>query len=156
MSQSVAQRIFRRLWGPIPWMIEVAAILSALAGKWEDFAIIMVLLVVNVVVDFAQESKALNVLKVLKERLAKKALVKRNGEYKNVESKFVVPDDIIKLKIGDIVPADAVAAKGGYMQVDQAALTGESLPVNKIVGKEIFGNSIVKMVKWMLLLPQQL
>ncbi|HUZ60394.1 MAG TPA: plasma-membrane proton-efflux P-type ATPase [Hanamia sp.] len=144
-QESVAHRIFRRLWGPIPWMIEVAAILSAVAQKWEDFTIIMVLLVVNVVVDFAQESKALNVLKVLKEKLAKKALVKRDGAYQAIESKFVVPGDIIKLKIGDIVPADAVAAKGSYVQVDQAALTGESLPVDKTAGEEIFGNSIVKM-----------
>ncbi|HET7115137.1 MAG TPA: HAD-IC family P-type ATPase, partial [Hanamia sp.] len=144
-QESVVHRIFRRLWGPIPWMIEVAAILSAVAQKWEDFTIIMVLLVVNVVVDFAQESKALNVLKVLKEKLAKKALVKRDGAYQSIESKFVVPGDIIKLKIGDIVPADAVAAKGSYVQVDQAALTGESLPVDKTAGEEIFGNSIVKM-----------
>ncbi len=144
-EESIAGRIFKRLWGPIPWMIEVAAILSAVARKWEDFVIITILLFVNVAVDFAQESKALTVLKVLKERLAKKALVKRDGIYKSVDAKFVVPGDIIKLKIGDIVPADAVAASGSYVQVDQAALTGESLPVNKTEGENIYGNSIIKM-----------
>lgn len=144
-EESDFKRIIKRFWGPIPWMIEVAAILSAMAGKWEDFIIIFVLLLVNVAVDFAQESKALSALKVLKEKLAKKALVKRDGVYESIEAKWVVPGDIIKLKIGDIIPADAVAVNGNYVQVDQAALTGESLPVNKKIGEEIYGNSIVKM-----------
>ena len=144
-EEGFAQRILKRFWGPIPWMIEAAAILSALAAKWEDFFIITALLLVNVVVDFAQESKALNALKVLKEKLAKKALVKRDGKYQTIEAKEVVPGDIVKLKIGDVIPADATAINGEYVQVDQAALTGESLPVNKNMGEEVYGNSIVKM-----------
>ena len=144
-EESILQRIWRRLWGPIPWMIEVASILSAIAQKWENFTIITILLFVNVIVDYSQESKALNVLKVLKEKLAKKALVKRDGTYIEIAANQVVPGDIVKLKIGDIVPADAAAANGSYVQVDQAALTGESLPVNKTVGDVIYGNSIIKM-----------
>ncbi len=144
-EESTFKRIIKRFWGPIPWMIEVAAILSAIAAKWEDFIIITILLLVNVAVDFAQEAKALSALKVLKEKLAKKALVKRDGVYQSIEAKWIVPGDIIKLKIGDIIPADAVAVKGNYVQVDQAALTGESLPVNKKTGEEVYGNSIVKM-----------
>ncbi|ANI89835.1 metal-transporting ATPase [Arachidicoccus ginsenosidimutans] len=144
-EESTAKRIFKRFWSPIPWMIEAAALLSAIAGKWDDFIIILILLLVNVAVDFFQEAKALNALKALKGRLAKKALVKRDGAYSEIESRLVVPGDIIKIKIGDIVPADCVAVNGSYLQVDQAALTGESLPANKKTGDEIYGNSIAKM-----------
>lgn len=70
-EQTVYQRIFQRLWGPIPWMIELAAILSVIVQKWEDFIIITVLLITNVVIDFLQESKALNALKVLKDSVKK-------------------------------------------------------------------------------------
>lgn len=142
---TLLQRILKRLWGPIPWMIESAAILSAVVGKWEDFAIILFLLCVNVIVDFAQESKALSALKVLKNQLAKKAIAKRDGTFTEIDSRKVVPGDVIKLTIGAVVSADVVLAHGDYVQVDQAALTGESLPVNKKVGDSVYGNSVVKM-----------
>ncbi len=144
-EETTFQRIIKRLWGPIPWMIEIAAILSAVVQKWEDFTIIITLLFVNLVVDFLQESKALNALKVLKEKLAKKALVKRESKFMDIDARWVVPGDIIKLKIGAIVPADAVLVSGNYLQVDQAALTGESLPTDKNVGDIVYGNSIIKM-----------
>jgi H+-transporting ATPase len=144
-EETTLKRILKRLWGPIPWMIETAAILSAVVRKWEDFTIIIVLLCVNVIVDFLQEAKALSALKVLKDSLAKKTLVKRDGKYQDIDSKWIVPGDIIKLKIGTIVPADAVLVSGNYLQVDQAALTGESLPVNKKSGELVYDNSIVKM-----------
>ena len=80
-------RIFRRFWGPIPWMIEIAALLSALVKHWEDFAIILTLLFVNAGVDFWQEHKALSALKVLKEKLARKSLVLRDGKWKEKREK---------------------------------------------------------------------
>ena len=124
------QRLLARFWGPIPWMIEIAAILSAAVQRWEDFVIIMIMLLVNAFVDFYQESKALNAIEVLKQKLALKALVKRDGQWREVDAAELVPGDIIKLKIGNIIPADVVLLGGGdYLQVDQSALTGESLPV---------------------------
>ena len=138
-------RLFKKLWSPIPWMIEIAAILSAIIHHWEDFTIILVLLLVNIFVDYAQESKALNALKILKEKLAKKALVLREGKFQEIEARYLVPGDIIKLKIGDVVPADAKLISGQYLEIDQASLTGESLPVDKKVGDTIYSNSIVKM-----------
>jgi len=99
-------RIFRRFWGPIPWMIEVAAILSCIVQKWEDFAIIMTMLLINAGVDFFQEHRALNALKVLKQHLDVETTVFRSGEFERVPARDLVPGDIIKLKIGDIVPAD--------------------------------------------------
>ncbi len=139
------QRLLKRFWGPIPWMIEIAAILSAVVKRWEDFTIIMILLFVNAFVDFYQESKALNAIAVLKKKLARKALVLRDGHWILIDAKKIVPGDIVKVKIGDIVPADLKLLGGGeFLQVDQSALTGESLPVHKKAGDELYANAIVK------------
>jgi H+-transporting ATPase len=138
-------RLFRRFWGPIPWMIEVAALLSLSVRRWEEFAIITFLLLVNAMVDFYQESKALSAIAVLKQKLARRALVLRDGQWEQIDAAQIVPDDIIKVKIGDIVPADAKLLGGGdYLQVDQSALTGESLPVTKKTGDDLYANAIVK------------
>ncbi len=144
-EESAWQRLFRRFLGPIPWMIEAAAILSAIAKRWEDFAVIVFMLFVNAFVDFYQESKALSAIAVLKKRLARKALVLRDGVWKSIDAREVVPGDIIKVKIGDVVPADCELLGGGdFLQVDQSALTGESLPVNKKAGDILYANAIVK------------
>ena len=144
-EESWIHRLFRRFWGPIPWMIEIAAILSAVAKRWEDFTIIMIMLLVNAFVDFYQESKALNAIAVLKKKLARKATVLRDGKWQQVDAREIVPDDIIKVKIGDIVPADCKLIGGSdFLQVDQSALTGESLPVDKKEGDILYANAIVK------------
>ncbi len=144
-KESWLHRLFKRFWGPIPWMIEVAAILSAIAQRWEDFTIITILLLVNAMVDFYQESKALNAIAILKKKLARKALVLRDGAWQNIDAKEVVPEDILKVKIGDIVPADAtLLASDDFLLVDQSALTGESLPVHKKATDTLYANAIVK------------
>ncbi|WP_457595757.1 plasma-membrane proton-efflux P-type ATPase [Hydrogenimonas sp.] len=138
-------RLFRRFWGPIPWMIEIAAILAAMVHHWEEFWIIIVMLLVNAFVDFYQESKALNAIAVLKKKLARNATVLRDGVWKEIPAREVVPGDIIKVKIGDIVPADAKLLGGGdFLLVDQSALTGESLPVHKKPGDDLYANAIIK------------
>ena len=137
-------RIFRRFWGPIPWMIEIAAVLSAVVEKWEDFFIILVMLLVNAGLDFFQEHRALNALKALKQRLAREVTVKRDGQFKRIPVRQLVPGDIVKLRIGDIVPADVQLLEGDYLLVDQAALTGESLPVSKKVKDVAYANTIIK------------
>ena len=138
-------RIFRRFWGPIPWMIEIAAILAALVRHWEEFYIILIMLFVNAFLDFYQESKALNAIKVLKKKLAKKAIVLRDGRWQEIEAKELVPGDVIKVKIGNIIPADIkIVDAGDYALVDQSALTGESLPVEKKTNDVAFSNTIVK------------
>jgi H+-transporting ATPase len=137
-------RVFRRFWGPIPWMIETAAILSAVVQKWEDFAIITVMLLVNAGLDFFQERRALNALKALKQRLANEVVVLREGAFKTIPARELVPGDIVKLRIGNVVPADVRLLDGEYLSVDQSALTGESLPVNKKTGEVAYANTIVK------------
>jgi len=143
-EESTLHRIFRRFWGPIPWMIETAAALSALVRKWDDFVIITVLLITNALIDLWQESKALNALKVLQKKLAKKAIVLRDGKFETIDAKGIVPGDIIKIKIGDLVPADVKLFDGDFILADQSALTGESLPVNKRGGDIAYSNSIIK------------
>ncbi len=139
------QRLARRFWGPIPWMIEGAALLSALAQRWDDFAIIMLLLVVNTGVDYYQESKALSAIRVLKQKLARTAKVLRDGQWRESPARELVPGDVIKLSIGNIIPADARLAGGGaFLSVDESALTGESLPVQRSVSETVYANAVVK------------
>jgi H+-transporting ATPase len=137
-------RIFRRFWGPIPWMIEVAAILSAAVQKWDDFVIIIIMLLVNAGLDFFQEHRALNALKSLKQRLKAETIVLRDGEFKTIPARELVPGDIIKLRIGNIIPADVQLLQGDYLAVDQSPLTGESLPVDKKVNDVAYASTIVK------------
>ena len=137
-------RVFRRFWGPIPWMIEVAAILSAVVGKWDDFVIILIMLLVNAGLDFFQEHRALNALKALKQSLATEIIVRRDGQFKTVPTRDLVPGDVIKLRIGNIVPADVQLLEGDYLSIDQSALTGESLPVSKKVDEVAYAGTIVK------------
>ena len=115
-------------WGPIPWMIEAAVILSAAAGHWPDFGIILLLLLANGVVGFWEEHQAGDAIAALKATLAIKARVKRDGKWGDPAARELVPGDAIRLRLGDIVPADARLLEGDEISVDQSALTGEFYP----------------------------
>jgi H+-transporting ATPase len=138
------ERLLRFFWGPIPWMIEVAAALSAVLEHWDDLAIILLMLFINAGVGFWQEFKADNAIALLKQRLALKARVKRDGEWKDIEAKLLVPGDVVHVKLGNVVPADLRLIGGAYLSVDQSALTGESLPVDKKAGDNAYSGSIAK------------
>ncbi|MEP6606661.1 MAG: plasma-membrane proton-efflux P-type ATPase, partial [Nitrosospira sp.] len=131
-------------WGPIPWMIEAAVILSAVARHWPDFFIILILLLANAVVGFWEEREAGNAIDALKARLAVKARVKRDGKWINPAARELVPGDVIRLRLGDIVPADARLLDGDPVEVDQSALTGESLPATRKPGEAVFSGSIIR------------
>ena len=131
-------------WGPIPWMIEAAVILSAVARHWPDFFIILVLLLANAMVGFFEEREAGNAIEALKAKLAVKARVKRDGKWINPASRELVPGDVIRLRLGDIVPADARLLDGDSVEVDQSALTGESLPISRKPGEAVFSGSIIR------------
>jgi H+-transporting ATPase len=131
-------------WGPIPWMIEAAAILSALVRHWSDFIIILVLLLANAVVGFWEEFQAGNAIAALKATLALKARVKRDGIWTEMPARELAPGDVIRLRLGDIVPADANLFDGEPVEVDQSALTGESLPVTRNSGEAVYSGSILK------------
>ena len=131
-------------WGPIPWMIEAAVILSAAARHWPDFGIILLLLLANAMVGFWEEHQAGNAIAALKATLAIKARVKRDGKWVNPAARELVPGDAIRLRLGDIVPADARLLDGDEISVDQSALTGESLPASRKSGDAVFSGSIVR------------
>jgi len=131
-------------WGPIPWMIEAAVVLSAVARHWPDFGIILLLLVANAVVGFWEEHQAGNAIAALKATLAIKAQVKRDGKWTNPEARELVPGDVIHLRLGDIVPADARLLEGDPIEVDQSTLTGESLPVTRKSGEAVYSGSIIR------------
>jgi H+-transporting ATPase len=131
-------------WGPIPWMIEVAAVLSMIVRHWADFIIIIVLLAFNGLVGFWQEYQAGSAVEALKKKLALKSRVLRDEHWQQINAKELVPGDIIRVRLGDIIPADVTLFDGEYLSVDQSALTGESLPVNKTTGDSAYSGSIAK------------
>ena len=131
-------------WGPIPWMIEAAVILSAVARHWPDFAIILLLLLANALVGFWEEHQAGNAIAALKAKLAIKARVRRDENWITAAARELVPGDVIRIRLGDIVPADARLLEGDPVEVDQSALTGESLPATRKSGETVFSGSIVR------------
>ncbi|KAG8066516.1 hypothetical protein GUJ93_ZPchr0004g38309 [Zizania palustris] len=139
------------MWNPLSWVMEMAAIMAiALAnggGKppdWEDFVGIIVLLVINSTISFIEENNAGNAAAALMANLAPKTKVLRDGRWGEQEAAILVPGDIISIKLGDIVPADARLLEGDPLKIDQSALTGESLPVSKNPGDEVFSGSTCK------------
>jgi H+-transporting ATPase len=131
-------------WGPIPWMIEAAAVLSAVVQHWSDFIIVVVMLLANAVVGFWEEYQAGNAIAALKAKLAPQARVKRDGTWLDIAARLLVPGDIVRLRLGDIIPADSRSLGPDTVEVDQAALTGESLPVSKKSGEDLYSGAIIR------------
>ncbi|XP_019182349.1 PREDICTED: plasma membrane ATPase 4-like [Ipomoea nil] len=139
------------MWNPLSWVMEAAAIMAiALAngdGKppdWQDFVGIICLLVINSTISFIEENNAGNAAAALMAGLAPKTKVLRDGRWSEQEAAILVPGDIVSIKLGDIIPADARLLEGDPLKVDQSALTGESLPVTKHPGDEVFSGSTCK------------
>ncbi|MCW8823669.1 MAG: plasma-membrane proton-efflux P-type ATPase, partial [Ignavibacteriaceae bacterium] len=131
-------------WGPIPWMIEVAAILSAIINHWEDFWVIFALLLLNAVVGFWQEYKADDAISLLKKKLALNARVFRDGKWKEMAARELVPGDVVRVRLGEIIPADIKLFSGDYLSIDESALTGESLPVEKHKSDLAYSGSVIR------------
>jgi E1-E2 ATPase/cation transport ATPase-like protein len=131
-------------WGPIPWMIEAAALMALIVGDWGDLTIITSLLLFNALLGFWEEHEASNPLDALKNSLALKARVLRSGKWEEVDARTLVPGDIVRLYLGDVVPGDSKLIQGDYISIDQSALTGESLPVTKKSGEDAYSGSVVK------------
>ncbi|KAG8482747.1 hypothetical protein CXB51_024094 [Gossypium anomalum] len=139
------------MWNPLSWVMEAAAIMAiALAnggGKppdWQDFVGIITLLIINSTISFIEENNAGNAAAALMARLAPKAKVFRDGKWSEEEASILVPGDIISIKLGDIIPADARLLDGDPLKIDQSSLTGESLPVTKGPGDSIYSGSTCK------------
>nr|XP_016449759.1 PREDICTED: ATPase 9, plasma membrane-type-like [Nicotiana tabacum] len=123
------------MWNPLSW------------GKppdWPDFVGIVVLLIINSTISFIEENNAGNAAAALMANLAPKTKILRDGKWSEEEASILVPGDMISVKLGDIIPADARLLEGDPLKIDQAALTGESLPVTKQPGDQVFSGSTVK------------
>ena len=125
-------------------MIEAAAIIAVLIHRWGDFYVICAMLLLNAGVGFWQRQKADHAIDLLKQKLALNARVKRDGQWQEVPARELVPGDLVRVRLGDIVPADLKLLTGDYLQVDQSTLTGESLPVEKHVGEVAYSGSIIR------------
>ncbi len=136
-------QFFRRYWGPMPWLLEVAIILAYFLGHYLESGIILVLLTMNAIIGYIQERGSQKALESLKKRLAIKAKVLRDGQWIVIEAREIVPGDIIALGLGDVIPADAKIADG-ELSIDQSVLTGESLPVDARQSSLVYSSSIVK------------
>ncbi|CAL9043762.1 unnamed protein product [Musa banksii] len=139
------------MWNPLSWVMEIAAIMAIVLDNgggeppdWQDFIGIVVLLIINSTISFIEENNAGNAAAALMAGLAPKTKVLRDGKWSEQEAAILVPGDIISIKLGDIIPADARLLEGDPLKIDQSALTGESLPVTKMPGNEVFSGSTCK------------
>ncbi|CAL5195103.1 unnamed protein product [Lathyrus oleraceus] len=140
------------MWNPLSWVMEAAALMAiALANgggegpDWQDFVGIICLLVINSTISFIEENNAGTAASALMARLAPRTKVLRDGQWQEDDAVILVPGDIISIKLGDIIPADARLLQGDPLKIDQSALTGESLPVTKKTGDEVFSGSTCKL-----------
>ncbi|GMP34504.1 hypothetical protein CsSME_00007343 [Camellia sinensis var. sinensis] len=139
------------MWNPLSWVMEIAAIMAIVLANgggqppdWQDFIGIVSLLFINSTISFIEENNAGNAAAALMAGLAPKTKVLREARWGEQDASILVPGDIISIKLGDIVPADARLLEGDPLKIDQSALTGESLPVTKNAGDEVFSGSTCK------------
>ncbi|EGZ27293.1 hypothetical protein PHYSODRAFT_553896 [Phytophthora sojae] len=132
------------MWNPLSWAMEVAAILSIVLLDYADFALILFLLLLNACIGYFEEVQAGDAVSALMGQLAPEAKVFRDGEIKNIPADLLVPGDVLRVRLGDVIPADLKFLEGDAVKVDQSSLTGESLPVTKNEGDEGYSGSVVK------------
>ncbi|MGC9162443.1 MAG: plasma-membrane proton-efflux P-type ATPase [Thiomonas sp.] len=137
------RQLLAKFWAPVPWMLEAVIVLQILLGRGVEALIIAALLVFNAVVAFVQEQRAKDALALLRRRLQVNARVLRDGRWQQIPAEQLVPGDVVHVRAGDIVPADLLLFDGA-VSLDQAALTGESLPVDAAAGKPAYASAIVR------------
>jgi plasma-membrane proton-efflux P-type ATPase len=137
------RRFLAKFWGLSAWMLELIMILSAILGKYSDLAVVSALLIVNAVLSFAQEQRAAGVVEALRRRLQVSARVRRDAAWQVLPARELVPGDIVRVRAGDIIPAD-IKLLSGALTVDQSALTGESKDVEKAPGNGLSSGSVVR------------
>jgi H+-transporting ATPase len=132
-----------KFWAPVPWMLEAVIVLQVVLGRGLEALVIAALLVFNALVALVQEQRAKDALALLRRRLHVQARVRRDGQWRQIPAEQLVPGDLVHVRAGDLVPAD-LALFDGAVALDQAALTGESLPVNADPGKPAYTGAIVR------------
>lgn len=132
----------QKMWGPVPWMLEASVVLEFILGKTMEAGIISVLILFNAAMSTLQENKAKNALALLKSRLSVNARVLRDGKWQLFPNRELVPEDVIYLRMGDLVPADAKIISG-QISLDQSSLTGESMAVEAAENAMTYAGTIV-------------
>ena len=136
-------RLARHFWAPVPWMLEATIVLQVILGQRLTASMIAALLILNVLLATFQEGKANAALALLKQRLTLKARVKRDGAWIDGAAADLVPDDIVQISLGDVVPADIMLIDGSLL-LDQSMLTGESVPAETEAGKTAYAGGLVR------------
>jgi H+-transporting ATPase len=135
--------ILEKLWGPVPWMLEVSVILEVLLKKHEEAIVIAALILFNAAISAFQERRAQNALALLREKLSLYARALRDGQWQKIAVRELVPGDVIYLRMGDVIPADVRLLTGGVL-IDQSALTGESVAKDAGPGDVAFAGTIIR------------
>jgi len=133
----------QKFWGISAWMLELIMVVSAVLGKYSDLVVVSALLVINAVLSYMQERRAAGVVDALRRRLRVNARVRRDASWQVIPARELVPGDIVRVRSGDIIPAD-VKLLTGALSVDQSALTGESKDVDKALGEALASGSVVR------------
>lgn len=141
--ESLFKKVFKYLISPISLMFIAAMVVTGVANRIFDFYIILFLFLLNFFISFWQEKKADNAIESLRKQLEINIKVLRDGKWGWLSSKFLVPGDIFELAVGDIVPTDAKIVEGANIAINEAALTGESLPKEKNVGDKAYSGSFM-------------
>ena len=136
-------KFLRKFWGISAWMLELIMVLSAVLRKYSDLVVVGALLIINAVLSFMQERRAAGVVAALRRRLQINARVRRDSSWQVIPARELVPGDIVRVRPGDIIPAD-VKLLTGALSVDQSALTGESKDAEKAPGEVLSSGSVVR------------
>jgi magnesium-transporting ATPase (P-type) len=136
-------KFLKKFWGISAWMLELIMVLSAVLGKYSDLVVVGALLVINAVLSFTQEHRAAGVVEALRKRLQVNARVRRESNWLVIPARELVPGDIVRVRPGDIIPAD-VKLLNGTLSIDQSALTGESKDADKKPGEVLSSGSVVR------------
>jgi plasma-membrane proton-efflux P-type ATPase len=142
IKEHSALKFLRKFWGISAWMLELIMVLSAVLGKYSDLVVVSALLIINAVLSFMQERRAASVVEALRQRLQVSARVRRDSCWQLFPARELVPGDIVRVRPGDIIPADLKLITGA-LTVDQSALTGESKDANKAPGEVLSSGSVV-------------
>ena len=133
-QESLVKRFFAQMKDPMIIVLIAAAVLSLISSgfhDWIESGIIMLIVIVNAIISISQEDNANKALEALKKMSAPLAKVLRDGKIVHIETNLLVPGDIFELEAGDLVPADARILSCANLKADEAAMTGESVPVTK-------------------------
>jgi H+-transporting ATPase len=136
------KRLAMKFWAPVPWMLEVTALLELVLGRWADASLVTAVLALNAVIGIVQEGRARDALALLRSRLQVTARVLRDGLWSLVPAAKLVPGDVVHVRLGDFVPADLEVLEGEVL-ADQSSLTGESTPVERAQGSTLYSGTVV-------------